>query len=245
MNRYKLFTLMGIIMMLLVGATSTIQAQDSADNTSTLTGFPTEVTPYRVADDGETHEQVSSIEGTQFILGDPGVISADRLEDCEGNDSCIVINPNTQILLWTDEATLLCPEGGYLMGSAATVTMSSDDWSVTLPRQEDHTWVFAVRCPNSAPGDQNLPIEFSDYDEGAVLITRFPVPAEAGAFLSAEYVQKNVDAAHETQNCGGGSDGCTNVSFFGMDTNDQAQVSLSHTAEDGWERIDTNVVFEE
>ncbi len=214
-------------------------------NMPVLTGFPESVTPYRLADGGETHEQVSSIEGTEFLLGDPGVISADTPADCEGNESCIVINPNTQSLLWSETATLLCPEGGYLVGFAATVAFSAADWSVTLPRAEDKAWGFAIRCPNEGPGDKNLSIEISDFDPGAILITRFPVPADAGAFMSAEYIQQNVDAAHASQNCGGGSDGCDTVSFFGMDSNDLAEVSLSHTEDAGWEPLSTNVVLED
>jgi len=206
-----------------------------------FSGFPSAVTPYRVADGGVTHEQTTSIPGTQFVLGDPGVISADRLEDCEGNASCVVINPNTQSLLETESSTLLCPEGGYILGFAATVTMSTADWEVTLPRQEERSWGFALRCTNGAPGDHNLPISFSGYDPGAILVTRFPVEVDAGAFLSAEYVQQNVDNAHQSENCGGGSDGCDTVSLFALDVNDGAWVNLDHTINNGWKLQSTNV----
>lgn len=243
MLKFRVVILATILVASLVAVPATF-AQDGS-KLPTLKGFPERVTPYRTADGGETHEQITSIEGTAFILGDPGVISADEPEDCDGNDSCVVINPNTQSLLWSKTATLLCPEGGYIMGFAATVSLTAGEWSVNLPRKDDHSWGFVVRCPNSGPGDRNLPITLSDFDPGAILITRFNVPADAGAFLSSSYVQQNIDAAHSSNNCGGGSDGCHYLGFFGMDSNDLAEVSLSHTEEDGWEPLGTNVVFED
>ena len=203
-------------------------------------GAPASVVPTKYGN-GEANSSTCNIPGACWILRDPGVINAENTQDCGENRSCVLVNPDTQFSLTNPTETALCSEGGYLQFSTATATVVVGDRSFTLPRRENHGWVALMRCPNGAPGDNNRFVTFSGYDAGATLVSRYPVPVEAGAFRSEVQTMEEVANAHVSENCGGASDGCGTVGLFLFDTNDGAFTALSHTVEGGWTLLDTNV----
>ncbi len=208
-----------------------------------VAGVPASVVPTKYGN-GEASSSTCAIPGACWILRDPGVISADEPDDCGDNASCIVINPLTQVPLVQKTTDLLCSEGGYLQLSGATMTVSGDGWSFTLPRRERNGWLAEIRCPNGAPRDgvdSNLLVQVTIGEPGAGSAIRYPVPTEAGAFRSEVQTMEEVMTTHGSENCGGASDGCSEVSLFLFDPNDGAFAALLHTVEGGWVLDSTNV----
>jgi hypothetical protein len=69
-------------------------------------------------------------------------------------------------------------------------------------------------------------LSFANFTPGAVQVTRFPVPYNAGARLSEDWLWQQVQHAHQARNCG--ADGCTTVYVNVLDPNTGLFVRLQH-----------------
>jgi hypothetical protein len=200
--------------------------------------FPASVVPYRTT---FMHEQETHIEGTEFFLGDPGVRGVLTYAESR-NPSAVLIGPDTQISLTTERETVLLNEDGYMFISGAGFTMNvCNKYTLTFPDmgQYHHEWQVALRGRNFVEGvDGNCAVTFSGYQPGAVLVTRFPVAVGANGFLSAEWVQQQVD------NAIGGNAGweTSTLSLFLIDINDDAY-SLNWFEHNEWGLVSTNVEY--
>lgn len=190
---------------------------------------PEVVRPYRVAggEGGSDQKVVDGFGEVRNMIADPGVIGTHQWDKSAdnpngGNRSAILITPDTQESLESPSAELLLPEGGYMMVTGPRGTIDLGERQISLGAAAGHSWIVVIRGRNSIEGDGNIRARFFDYDQGSTLVTRFPVEADAGAFFGLEYLIQNADHAHQSENCGGGSDGCEHVSLVTLDVNDGA-----------------------
>jgi hypothetical protein len=212
----------------------TFEADDDDNNGDEIeldfSSFPSNVVPYRTT---FMYEQDTHIKGFEFLTGEPGVRGVLTYAESNANDSAILIGPDTQWSLTTSTETIILTEDSYMYISGAGFTMdvcgkyemTFDDFSI-----HNHEWQVALRGMNYTEGiDGNCPVTFTDYQDGAILVTRLNAPAGANGFLSSDWVQQQIDHAIGT-NRGYETDV---VSVFGLDTNDGGY-ALSYYQDGNW-----------
>lgn len=242
----KKLTLVLLLLALMSMGVSAIQAQDDegaeGEGWSIVGEIPEEVVPTKFAN-GEADEESCDIPGSCWMFDEAGVLSAARYEDAEANPSAVWSGAgDVQELLEGETATVILPESGYLMAVGAGFDVTCGAYSVGLEPDEDHAWFFLIRGRADGRGDRNVQCTFSNYTEGAVLVTMYAIPVEASAFFSQGYFTDNVENAHVRKNCG--SSGCEYASALVLDINDGAFSVLTHD-EDGFELEVTNTVADE
>lgn len=243
MKQTRLLTALSIVLVvsLLVGGNTNLlnaATPTPAAAKFSIAGAPVNITPALVAGNGNA--AMCSLPAGCDVLAEPGVISVNTQVEADTNPSAILISPDTQSSLWGKEATLLVPEAGYMMVSGAGFKVVGNKLAVELTPTKSHVWFLVVRgiLDDGTAEDRSVPIAFSGYNPGAVLVTRFPVPADAGQFFSQDYLQQNVDAAYVGKNCGMG---CDSASVFILDLNNSAWSVMDHAKGDGWTVRKTNV----
>lgn len=214
-----------------------------------VSGAPERATPEKVANMNISVSeggQTRTIEGLEFIAAEPGVLTT---EDCVKADESVSalcsLRPNVQKTFESNPpAFWLIGEGdpkegrAYLMLTGAQIELKLPD-GVTINAErggEDHSWLILLRGKmgdGTTPGDGNLRVEISDYDAGSTMATRLP----AGQYVSADYLEQNVNAAHGKE-CG--NDGCKVVSVLAYDVETGALTVGSHSKETGWKTEFTN-----
>lgn len=178
------------------------------------------------------------IPDTGYILGSPGVIGTHSLREANSNDSAVLITSNQEIL---DNTTATQPlfEGGYMMVSASTVNMEFAGYGLDLPAIDFHEYIVVLRGNyNADNADMNIPVHFSDYDDGFIMVTTYAVPNGAGGFMSDEYVMQNVLNSFDT-NCGLGD--CGFVTLIVVDVNSGAYTMTDYVEDGEWVLESTNV----
>lgn len=174
---------------------------------------------------------------THRWVAEPGVLTADSIQDCADNPSCWHISPDRQYVL-TDrvgEGTSV-REDAWTLVSGARGTFELGSVKIQLDAREDHVWMVLVRGLNPGPGDRNVPMWVSDFDPGFTLVTHLPV----GARVSERYFLANVNHALSKGNCG--RDGCTHVSALMLDVNNGAWVIITRSRTTSWSLVATNLV---
>ncbi|PIR58928.1 MAG: hypothetical protein COU69_02890 [Candidatus Pacebacteria bacterium CG10_big_fil_rev_8_21_14_0_10_56_10] len=186
-------------------------------------------------------------EATRFMVAEPGVITTDSAEEAADNESAHHISPDTQLQLTNPREIghgSSVHAGAYLMVTGATMSVDLNrpdgaEVSINLPRRLGRSWMLFIRGldgDGEKDTDYNLPVTITDYDPGFALATRLP----AGAQISADYVNQNVETAH-TQNCG--DDGCSTVDVVLYDVRTDA-FSVVRNEMDGddssWQLVDSN-----
>jgi DNA uptake protein ComE-like DNA-binding protein len=176
---------------------------------------------------------------THRWVAEPGVLTADSIQDCAGNASCWHISPDRQYVL-TDrvgEGTSV-REDAWTLVSGARGMFELGSVKIQLDARDDHVWMVLVRGLNPGPGDRNVPMWASDFDPGFTLVTHLPV----GARVSENYFLENVQTGLSRGNCG--RDGCTHVSALLFDVNNGAWVIITRSRTTSWSLVATNLVVD-
>ncbi len=221
----KLYSILLVLALMSFAVVPAIQAQDDDEGVSgegwSITGdVPEEVVPNKW-ELGESDDESSIVPEGGWLFNASGVLSAARYEDAEDNESAVwSAGGDVQELLENDTATVILPESGYLMAVGAGFDVTCGDYSVSLEPQEEHAWFMVLRGRTDGRGDRNLQCTFSNYTDGAVLVTMYAVPVHASAFFSEGYLEDNMTNARVRKNCGAG--GCDDTSVIGLDVNDGA-----------------------
>ncbi len=174
------------------------------------------------------------------VVGDPGVLGADRLEEAEANESAIWTGSWNHQIADQPSAGINVPQGSYATVYASGMSVTGEDWTVTLPEfGPDGVWGLLIRGSHERP--YSITVE-NFGPPGTMGYTRYPVPRHAGEYFSEDYLTDQAANALIFDNCY--VDGCQELRQAIFDINDGSLTILRYTEAGGWEPLWTNVVQE-
>jgi hypothetical protein len=178
---------------------------------------------------------------TQYFLADAGVFLTHSVSESEANESAWLITPDTQFLLsYFGPAQANLPEGGFLWGTAAEMTMEAFGYTIDTEAMYGHCWFVVLSgqdWDHMIDTDFNTPVLISGYNPGFIQIDRFP----PGAYLSQQHFLENTNSAHEQKTSG--SDGCSNVTAMFLAVRNGAMLVINQPAPNAkWVLVDTNIM---
>lgn len=180
---------------------------------------------------------------TESWLAEPGVLlvgpdfEPETFYQAEGHIE--YISPVNQQVFENETAAFNVPEGGFMLATAAQMTVELGDMGVELQGREGHNWMFIVRglfADGKQDSDRNTTARFSEYVPGHIQAMRYP----QGAFISEGQFRQIAELSHlGGTNCG--AEGCSKLSVALLDLNTQA-FSVVHQEQVGadWESVFTN-----
>jgi hypothetical protein len=177
--------------------------------------FPTRAYPVRWGN-GVIQANSNPFNAMASVVAEPGVLSADDLDDCEGNDSCVLSSVNLERMDNT-ESFVLCPAGGYIKVTGSTYTI---DGLISIEPQPMVTHATLIRCPyDDSDADDNNRLHITTSEPGSVQFIAYPVLPEAGGFFSWNHLLEDLVASQSagTHNCG--TQGCNQTYLEIIDVN--------------------------
>lgn len=180
---------------------------------------------------------------TESWLGEPGVLlvgpdfEPETFYQAEGHTE--YISPVNQQVFENETAAFNAPEGGFMLATAAKMTVEVGGMGVELQAREGHNWMFIVRglfADGKQDSDRNTTAHFSEYVPGHIQAMRYP----QGAFISEKQFGQIAELSHTAgTNCG--AEGCSELSVALLDLNTQA-LTIVHQEQLGadWKSVFTN-----
>lgn len=219
----------------------------------TVSGFPEVSVPVRWGN-GVFQSNTNPTDSIAWMVAEPGVLSADDIEHCEGNVSCVWSGgASVDNLMENTTGSYSCPEGGYVKVTYPQGTITIGELSVSVDGVADTGYTTLIRCPyaENTAGDDSIRIDFTiDHDyAGNMKVMRYPVPLGAGGFFSIFHLEEDLNNAlgisdrydrDAADNCG--EDGCANAKVILVDVNHSSLGVYDYSGPSQWQKLYQNVV---
>jgi len=244
--------------------TTTVESQSAKG--ITFFGIPESIDPKTV--DRANHDVFKNRIGlgSDMIFGEPGALLVGPDFDSKSNP--YGDNPGGWQTMYESEGSIRpfspvsqevmhqegpfyqnLPEGGFILASAAQMTIEIGDAKIVLPYMENNNYFFAARGmygDNQQDTDRNGTAIFTEYKPGHALVNMFePRDETNSAFISEGQFLQMAETSH-SHGTNGGDGGNSILTVVMYDANTQAVNVIEQTlgrnqdASQGWKNIFSN-----